>query len=258
MHVWNGSLKTQDAKIAKNSLSGHHRTTLSGHIFATKARINNRKNLLNSNASPTCPHNMVNFGPLAAETCWRVWGTPGTFQRVSRLGRLNTAWHFSSGRQPNFAALNRGRHLYSAGRPSGWALAHISSFYQKFTSVHDIMIPHAHHQWESVDWDKQRRTSSYFRYIFSTISLPYWLKMMIMVTRHRASTSTRWHFAFGAIRVYSVYKTISLQRAFCHSNEIRAPIGNPPNSASLEGTAYHSSKLHPGPCAVVLATWCSG
>ena len=27
------------------------------------------------------------------------------------------------------AALNRGRHLYSAGRPSGWALAHISSFY---------------------------------------------------------------------------------------------------------------------------------
>jgi len=34
----------------------------------------------------------------------------------------------SSGCQPNFAALNRGRHLYSAGRPSRWALAHISSF----------------------------------------------------------------------------------------------------------------------------------
>jgi len=33
----------------------------------------------------------------------------------------------SSGHQPNFAALNRGRHLYSAGRPSRWALAHISS-----------------------------------------------------------------------------------------------------------------------------------
>ena len=27
--------------------------------------------------------------------------------------------------QPNFAALNRGRHLYSAGRPTRWALAHI-------------------------------------------------------------------------------------------------------------------------------------
>jgi len=40
-------------------------------------------------------------------------------------------WHMvyctssSSGRQPNFAALKRGRHLCSAGRPSGWALAHI-------------------------------------------------------------------------------------------------------------------------------------
>jgi len=32
----------------------------------------------------------------------------------------------NTGRQP-LAALNRGRHLYSAGRPSRWALAHISS-----------------------------------------------------------------------------------------------------------------------------------
>ena len=31
----------------------------------------------------------------------------------------------SSERQPNFAALNRGRHLCSTGRPSGWALTHI-------------------------------------------------------------------------------------------------------------------------------------
>jgi len=31
----------------------------------------------------------------------------------------------SSGPQPNFAALNRGRHLCLAGRPSRWALAHI-------------------------------------------------------------------------------------------------------------------------------------
>ena len=34
------------------------------------------------------------------------------------------AWQ-SSRRQPNFAALSAGRHLYSAGRPSCWALAHI-------------------------------------------------------------------------------------------------------------------------------------
>ena len=36
-----------------------------------------------------------------------------------------TARHSSSGREPNFAALSKGRHLYSAGRPSRWALAHI-------------------------------------------------------------------------------------------------------------------------------------
>ena len=27
----------------------------------------------------------------------------------------------------------------------------------------------------------------------------------------------------------------------CHSNETRAPVANPPNSAQLEGNAYHSS-----------------
>ena len=38
-----------------------------------------RKNLLNSNTAPTCPCNMVNFGPLAAEICSLVWGTPANF-----------------------------------------------------------------------------------------------------------------------------------------------------------------------------------
>jgi len=40
----------------------------------------------------------------------------------SRLGSV-TAQQSSSGRQPNFGALNRGRHLCSTGRPSRWALA---------------------------------------------------------------------------------------------------------------------------------------
>jgi len=55
-----------------------------GLYFATKACIDNRKkNLLNSNISQTRPHNMVNFGPLAAEIGALVWGT-SRFQRVSR------------------------------------------------------------------------------------------------------------------------------------------------------------------------------
>jgi len=61
----------------KKSPFWHHRTTLSGYIFGTKACIDNRKkNLINSNTSSTCPDNMVNFGLLKAEICWRVWGTP--------------------------------------------------------------------------------------------------------------------------------------------------------------------------------------
>jgi len=51
-------------------------------------------------------------------------GHPIIFQRVSHLGSV-TARQSSSGCQPNFAALNRGRHLCLAGRPSRWALAHI-------------------------------------------------------------------------------------------------------------------------------------
>jgi len=61
-----------DAKIAKNSPSGHHRTTLSACIFATTAFMDNRKKLIDSNISSTCSHNMVNFAPLAAEIGWRV------------------------------------------------------------------------------------------------------------------------------------------------------------------------------------------
>jgi len=72
--------KWRTQKIAKNAPSGHHRTTLSGYIFATQACIDNRKkNLLNSNICSTRPDNTVNFGPLAAEIHWRVWGSPVNF-----------------------------------------------------------------------------------------------------------------------------------------------------------------------------------
>jgi len=70
---------TRTQKLHKEPPSGHHRTTSSGYIFATKARIDNRRNLLNSNISSTCPLIMVNFGPLAAEIDWQFWGTPANF-----------------------------------------------------------------------------------------------------------------------------------------------------------------------------------
>jgi len=46
------------------------------------------KNLLNSNTSPTCPHNMVSFSPLTTEICWQVWGTPANFNGFRVLPSL--------------------------------------------------------------------------------------------------------------------------------------------------------------------------
>jgi len=77
------------------------------------------KKLLSSNISPTCPYNMVNFSLLAAEIVSLVWGTPANFNGFHVLAALLHS---------HTAALNRRRHLHSAGRPSRWALAHISSF----------------------------------------------------------------------------------------------------------------------------------
>ena len=138
--------------------------------------------MLSSNICSTCPDNMVNFGPLAAEIGSLVWGTPADFNGFRVLASLlqrrrsteanqtytifdrllgwytiytfsgalvplrNFVWckiHFAFKScallfwqcyctalqtQPNFAALSRGRHLYSAGRPSRWALANILVF----------------------------------------------------------------------------------------------------------------------------------
>jgi len=85
------------------------------------------KNLLNNKTPSACPHNMVNFGLLTAEICWRVWGIPANFNGFRVLAALLHGTLLVAVSQT--AALNRGRHLYLAGRPSRWALAHISSFY---------------------------------------------------------------------------------------------------------------------------------
>jgi len=73
----------------KKSPFWHHCTTLSGYIFGTEACVDNRKkNLLKSNTSSTCPDNMVKFGLLMAEICWRAWGTPGNFNGFCVLAAL--------------------------------------------------------------------------------------------------------------------------------------------------------------------------
>ena len=46
------------------------------------------KNLLDNNICSTRSHNMVNVGALAAEICWRVWGTPANFNGFRILASL--------------------------------------------------------------------------------------------------------------------------------------------------------------------------
>jgi len=170
----------------KKSPSGHHHTTLSGWIFATKARINNRKKKLVK--QQYLLHMSPQYGELRPTSSWdrlAGLGHPSKFQRLLRLGFVTAArslngsqpnfarclaltWagrlfiHFRrllprngllpgakfslrppksctllywqryctalqqcSRREPNFAVLSTRCHLYSAGRPSRWALAHI-------------------------------------------------------------------------------------------------------------------------------------
>jgi len=117
---------TARKKTARKSPSGHHPTTLSGYIFATKACIDNcKKNLLSSNISSRCRRNVVNFGPVAAEICWRVWGTPANFNGFRVLAALlrgipvlcisRTSWRWTEGA----TYIRQGDHHV------GWALAHI-------------------------------------------------------------------------------------------------------------------------------------
>jgi len=152
MQVWNvlhaACWKCRTQKIAKNWPFGHHRTTLSGYIFAIKACYRQSEKKLVK--QQYVPHMSSQYGELwptngwdllvswsltslfstnmaISETGWDLFGSlgnPSKFQQVSRLGS-DTARHSSSGRQPNFVALNRERQLYSAGSPSRWALAHI-------------------------------------------------------------------------------------------------------------------------------------
>ena len=75
-------------KVAKN----RHLGTIVQLCRAISSQIRHvstiGKNLLSSNISSTCPHNMVNFGPLAAEIVSLVWGTPANFNRFGVLAAL--------------------------------------------------------------------------------------------------------------------------------------------------------------------------
>jgi len=114
----------------KKSSKSRHLGTTAQHCRAISSQLRHvstiGKKLLSINISSTCPHNMVNFCPLAAEIDQVVWGTLQISTGFESWQRYCTALEYWA--SAHFAALKRERHLYSAWRPSRWALAHISSF----------------------------------------------------------------------------------------------------------------------------------
>jgi len=79
----------QDPKTRqKIAIRGKHPTTLSGHIFATKAHIDNRKKRVKQqyllHMFPQCGK----LRPLAAEIVSLVWDTPANFNVFLVLAAL--------------------------------------------------------------------------------------------------------------------------------------------------------------------------
>jgi len=94
IQVWNvlhaARCKYRTQKVAKN----RHLGTIAQLCRAISSQIRHvglstiEKNLLSSNISSICPHNMVNFGPLAAKIVSLVWGTPANFNGFGILAAL--------------------------------------------------------------------------------------------------------------------------------------------------------------------------
>jgi len=76
----------------KNSPKIRHLGTITQLCQAVSSQLRHvltiGKNLLNSNISSTCPHNMMNVGPLAAEIGSGVWGTGANFNGFCVLAAL--------------------------------------------------------------------------------------------------------------------------------------------------------------------------
>jgi len=76
----------------KNDAKICHLGTIAQHSLAISSQLRHvstiGKKLFKQQCLPTCPHNMVNFGPLVNEIHWRVWGTTANFNGCHVLAAL--------------------------------------------------------------------------------------------------------------------------------------------------------------------------
>jgi len=92
MHVWNvlhtARCTHRTQKSRQKSPSGHHRTTLSGYIFATKARVDNRKKFVKQQyVLQMCPQ-YSEFRPTGDWDRFTSLGTPANFNGFRDLAAL--------------------------------------------------------------------------------------------------------------------------------------------------------------------------
>jgi len=89
MQVWNVLHVARWKCRTQESPKIHHLCTIAKLISSQLRHISTiGKKGVKQQCLPTCSHNMVNFGSLAAEICRRVWGTPANFNGFRVLAAL--------------------------------------------------------------------------------------------------------------------------------------------------------------------------
>jgi len=124
MQVWNMLHAARCKCRTQKSRKNRHVGTIAQLCWAVSSQL---RNVSTIGKKLVKQHMSSQYGELRPTSGWDRFvslGHPSKFQPISRLIRV-TARQSSSERQPNFAALNRRRHLCSAGRSSRWAMAHI-------------------------------------------------------------------------------------------------------------------------------------
>jgi len=84
-NVWNMRLRAPDQEVDQRGHGKRLSKKIAKHVIWTRRML---WATINSNISPTRPYNIVNFGPLTAENCWRVWGIPANFNGFRFLATL--------------------------------------------------------------------------------------------------------------------------------------------------------------------------
>jgi len=130
MQVWNmlrdARWKCRIQKIRKKSPSGTI-AQLCRAISLQLRYVSSRQLEKNFLKQQYLSHMFSHYGELRFNSGWDPFGCLGyscKFQRILRLHSI-TARHSNSGRQSNFAVVNRGRYLYSVGWRLRWVLVHI-------------------------------------------------------------------------------------------------------------------------------------